>query len=51
MWACILFRRGGPGAGIGLPRLTGTKRGSLPTGGSDDSSVQEDSVDGEEVPN
>ncbi|XP_021938647.1 myosin heavy chain, non-muscle isoform X2 [Zootermopsis nevadensis] len=45
------LRRGGAGAGIGLPRLTGTKRGSLPTGSSDDSSVLEDSVDGEEAPN
>jgi hypothetical protein len=49
--AWLLFRRGGPGAGIGLPRLTGTKRGSLPTGSGDDSSVQEDSVDGEEAAN
>lgn len=51
MGMLFLFRRGGAGAGIGLPRLTGTKRGSLPTGSSDDSSVLEDSVDGEEAPN
>ncbi|PSN45224.1 Myosin-11 [Blattella germanica] len=44
-------RRGGAGAGIGLSsRLTGTKRGSLPSGG-EDSSMQDDSVDGEEPPN
>jgi len=47
----LLFRRGGAGTGIGLPRLTGTKRGSLPAGSGDDSSIQEDSVDGEEAPN
>jgi len=47
----LLFRRGGPGTGIGLPRLTGTKRGSHPAGSGDDSSIQEDSVDGEEAPN
>ncbi|XP_023708183.1 myosin heavy chain, non-muscle isoform X2 [Cryptotermes secundus] len=45
------LRRGGAGTGIGLPRLTGTKRGSLPTGSGDDSSIQDDSVDGEEAPN
>ncbi|XP_069684967.1 myosin heavy chain, non-muscle isoform X2 [Periplaneta americana] len=46
------LRRGGAGAGIGLSsRLAGSKRGSLPTGSGDDSSVQEDSVDGEEAPN
>lgn len=44
-------RRGGGSLGIG-PRLSTTKRGSIPTTGSgEDSATQDESMDGEEQPN
>ncbi|KAK7870315.1 hypothetical protein R5R35_003705 [Gryllus longicercus] len=46
------YRRSGPGSVMSMgSRLTGSKRGSIPTGSGDDSSVQDDMIDGEEVPN
>ena len=47
-------RRGGTGTSIGGlvgSRLSGAKRGSLPTGGADDSLAQDESIDGEETAN
>jgi hypothetical protein len=50
---CWIFRRGtGASSGMGLPRLSG--RGSIQSGGNgsgDDSTIQDDAVDGEDAPN
>ncbi|XP_049852980.1 myosin heavy chain, non-muscle isoform X1 [Schistocerca gregaria] len=46
------LRRGGGGLALSSSRLAGgTKRGSIQTGTGDDSSAQDDTVDGEEAPN
>ncbi|XP_049774918.1 myosin heavy chain, non-muscle isoform X1 [Schistocerca cancellata] len=46
------LRRGGGGLALSSSRLAGgTKRGSIQTGTGDDSSAQDDTVDGEDAPN